>query len=98
MTRVMLAVEITPGEYGRCGGCEYLSIEDFATGGTYFTCGLGYQNDLARRSPACLAAEKLLRDVVEAGEAMRGVCPTGHPWTQLQLDKWDRALAALLGR
>jgi len=47
------------------------------------------------RGPTCIAAEKLLRDVVQAGEAMRN--RDCIDYSDQPIDAWDRALAALKG-
>jgi len=97
MTRVMISVEITPEEDGDCRECEFYGdatcplleerVEEAGQEGvfTYW-----------ERGPRCLAAEKLLRDVVGAGEAMR-TAPDGSDAAIAAYEAWDYAAAALKG-
>jgi len=101
MTRVMIAVEITPGEDGRCWECR-------GTHSSAYYCEWSVWREIPTtlerqrgeylRGPTCIAAEKLLRDVVEAGEGLKEFCGQVARREGLvvrDIDAWDSAIAAL---
>lgn len=90
-----IVVTIEPHEDGvRCGVCGGLAYKLQGYRCNVFGQYKKYGSEKLRVS-ACLAAERKLRALVEAGNRVRVLCPRGY--TDLQLMNWDRALADMEG-
>lgn len=96
MSKRQIIVEIDPHKDGvHCGPCEGV-LPPYCRWRTVVPPGhLTSPRRHDVRGPSCLAAEKRLRDLIEAGEAMAGQIEEYVGTVSETTGRWDRALAAV---